>query len=129
MTNTTRARLSGAGLLAAALLLAGCTGGGRADPAHRSPVPLPSPTSSKQDISEANLAYLWPLTVDHGTIECLPSDNAVFVAPDGTTYALNDRAEKAGHPPITPIRAKGSGGGYISLGALLSTTLNLCGKG
>nr|2MVO_A Chain A, Putative lipoprotein [Microbispora sp. ATCC PTA-5024]6QFP_A Chain A, Putative lipoprotein [Microbispora sp. ATCC PTA-5024] len=105
------------------------TGGGRADPAHRSPVPLPSPTSNKQDISEANLAYLWPLTVDHGTIECLPSDNAVFVAPDGTTYALNDRAEKAGHPPITPIRAKGSGGGYISLGALLSTTLNLCGKG
>lgn len=137
MTTTSNACRRGGGspvgvlaaLLGTALLLAGCTGAGRADPAHRTPVPLPSPTSSRQEISEANLAYLWPLTVDHGTIECRPPNAAVFVAPDGKTYALNDQAEDAGHPPITPLRAKGDGGGYISLGALLSTTLQLCGKG
>jgi hypothetical protein len=130
MTNKTTARVSGAGLLAvAALFLAGCEGGGSAHPANKTPVPLPSPSGSRQEISDANLAYLWPLTVDHGTIECLPSDHAVFVAPDSKTYALNNRAKEAGYPPITPIRAKGSGGGYISLGALLGDTLKLCGKG
>jgi hypothetical protein len=130
-TKSTACRRGGvlAGLLVTALLVSGCAGAGRSDPAHRSPVPLPSPTSSRQEISEANLAYLWPLTVDHGTIECRPPSVAVFVTPDGTTYALNRQAEDAGYPPITPLRAKGAGGGYISLGALLSATLGLCGKG
>ena len=45
-----------------------------------------------QRISEKNLGYTWPLTVDHGTAECREGDQAVFTAPDGTTYALNDRA-------------------------------------
>lgn len=129
MTTKTRSHLSRAVAVAAAVLaLAGCREAGSAHPAHKTPVPLPSPTGDKQEISSANLAYLWPLTVDHGTIECLPADRAIFVAPDGKAYALNRRARSAGYAAITPIRAKGSGGGYVSLGALLGDALKLCDK-
>ncbi|WP_237524965.1 DUF2511 domain-containing protein [Streptomyces sp. SID5643] len=80
-------------------------------------------------MSEKNLGYAWPLTVDHGTAECRSGDQAVFTVPDGTTYALNDRARKAGYQSIEPVRASGDGGDKVSLGTLLSKSLKLCRAG
>ncbi|MET9431091.1 MULTISPECIES: DUF2511 domain-containing protein [unclassified Streptomyces] len=106
--------------------LTACGGGGRTDPATKEPVPLPSPTAASQQMSEKNLGYMWPLTVDHGTAECRKGEQAVFTTPDGTTYALNDRAEDAGYRNIDAVRATGEGGDKVSLGTLLSTTMKLC---
>jgi uncharacterized protein DUF2511 len=112
----------------AVVLLAGC-GAGQHDPKSTTTVPLPAPTAGNQAVTEANFGYLWPLTVDHGTLECRNRDEVVFVAPDGKSYALNDQAEAAGVPKIDPLQAEGSQGAKISLGALLSTGLGLCEKG
>lgn len=103
----------------------GCGAGSR-NPAQSSPVPLPEPTSNSQQISRENLAYLWPLTTDHGTIECRPGTQTVFIAPDGKTYALNDTAKAGGAADIEPLRATGTGQSKISLGALRSKALGLC---
>ncbi|MFI9050787.1 DUF2511 domain-containing protein [Streptomyces sp. NPDC053427] len=110
----------------ALLGLTACGGGGRSAPHTTDPVPLPSPTSGKQKMSEKNLGYTWPLKVDHGTAECRKDNQAVFTAPDGTTYALNDRARNAGYRDIDPMRASGDDGDKVSLGSLLSKTLKLC---
>jgi hypothetical protein len=115
------------GLIAGTLATSACGGGsGPKDPAHPVPSPLPTPISSSQAISSENLGYLWPLTVDRGTLECRPGDLAVFIAPDGTAYALNDNASTAGIASIEPLRATGAGGDKISLGAIRSKTLALC---
>ncbi|MFG3617278.1 DUF2511 domain-containing protein [Nocardia sp. NPDC047654] len=104
-----------------------CGGGsGPKNPEHPVPSHLPPPTSSSQTISSENMGYSWPLTVDHGTLECRPGDLAVFIAPDGTVYALNDNASTAGITSIEPLRATGAGGDKISLGAMRSKTLALC---
>lgn len=103
----------------------GCGAGSR-NPAHSSPVPLPEPTTNTQQISRENLAYLWPLTTDHGTIECRAGDQAMFVAPDGKAYALNDTAKAAGAADIAPLRATGANQSKVSLGALRSKALELC---
>ncbi|MGW4561590.1 DUF2511 domain-containing protein [Streptomyces sp. NPDC004561] len=113
----------------ALLALTACGSGGRTQPETKNPVPLPSPTSTKQSMSERNLGYAWPLTVDHGTAECRRGDQAVFTVPDGTTYALNDRARRAGYRDIEPVRASGKGGAEVSLGTLLSRSLKLCRAG
>jgi uncharacterized protein DUF2511 len=117
-----------AGLLASALVLAAC-GSGVRDPQSTTAVPLPPPTSSRQPVAQANFGYLWPLTIDRGTLECRGAEQVVFVGTDGKAYALNDKAEGAGVPKIDPLRKEGSQGGQVSLGALLSTGLGLCGKG
>jgi len=113
---------------ATALALAGC-GAGQRDPASTSGVPLPQATSTRQAVSEANFGYLWPLTIDQGTLECRGAEQVVFIAPDGKEYALNAKAEEAGVPSIETLRVDGSQGDKTSLGALLSTGLGLCGKG
>ncbi|MFG2141124.1 DUF2511 domain-containing protein [Streptomyces sp. NPDC048650] len=106
--------------------LTACGGGGRSGPHTTDPVPLPSPTAARQKMSEKNLGYTWPLKVDHGTAECRRDNQAVFTAPDGTTYALNDRARHAGYRAIDALRASGDDGDKVSLGSLLSKTLKLC---
>jgi hypothetical protein len=108
-------------------LLTACGGSGTSHPSTTRPEPLPSPTSTTQRISERNLGYTWPLTVDHGTARCGKDNQALFTSPDGTTYALNDRARDAGYRDIGPLRAKGDDGDPISLGSLLTKTLRLCG--
>ncbi|MFT7835910.1 DUF2511 domain-containing protein [Saccharothrix sp. BKS2] len=107
--------------------VAGC-GAGSSDPASTSPVPLPAPTGNRQEVSQANLGYLWPVNVDHGTIECRNGEQAVFIDPDGQAFALNDKAAEAGVPGIEPLRIEGSQGDKISLGALLGHALDLCGE-
>lgn len=119
----TASALTGLALLA----LAACGGGGRTDTGGDEPTPLPSPTSTKQVITENNLGFMWPLTVDRGTAECRKGDQAVITVPDGTTYALNERARKAGYDDIGPVRASGDSGDRVSLGVLLSRTMKLCG--
>jgi hypothetical protein len=106
-------------------VVSGCGAGSR-NPAHSSPVPLPKPTTNTQQISRENLAYLWPLTADHGTIECRAGNQAVFVAPDGKAYALNDTAKAGGAADIAPLQATGADHSKISLGALRSKALELC---
>jgi hypothetical protein len=115
-------------LLAAGLLLTACGGGSR-NPQSTTAVPLPPPTSNRQPVTQANFGYLWPLNTDEGTLECRGSGQVVFIGPDGKAYALNDKAEAAGVPKIDPLRKEGGEGGQVSLGALLSTGLGLCGKG
>ncbi|MFF4694221.1 DUF2511 domain-containing protein [Streptomyces chattanoogensis] len=110
----------------ALLGLTACGGGGRTEPHTTDPVALPSPTGTKQKMSEKNLGYTWPLKVDHGTAECRKDNQAVFTAPDGKTYALNDRARNAGYRDIDPLRSSGDDGDKVSLGSLLSKTLKLC---
>ncbi len=85
------------------------------------PVPLASPVGGAQPISRANLAHLWPLTVEAGTLMCRAGQDAVFVAGDGTAYALNDHAGQHGYPTITAIQTDGA-----HLGALRSLALKLC---
>ncbi|MGW4090802.1 DUF2511 domain-containing protein [Nocardia sp. NPDC004750] len=122
-----RARILVVCAIAGALATSACGGGsGPKHPAHATPSPLPPPTSSSQAVGSENMGYLWPLTVDHGTLECRPGDVAVFIAPDGTGYALNDNASNAGFADIESLRATGAGGDKISLGALRSKTLGLC---
>ncbi|MGY1947782.1 DUF2511 domain-containing protein [Nocardia asiatica] len=113
-------------LLAGLLATCACGGSGPRNPAHPSPSPLPPPTSNSQAIRSENLGYLWPLTVDHGTLECRPGDQAVFVAPGGAAYALNDNASDAGVADIEPLRATGADNDKISLGALRTRALTLC---
>lgn len=124
---THRRRIAVSTLTGVALLaLTACGGSGLSEPATTDPVPLPSPTATKQEVSEKNLGYTWPLTVDHGTAECRQGDQAVITVPDGTTYALNDRARDAGYADIAPVRLSGDGGDKVSLGTLISRTLKLC---
>ncbi|MFF9345844.1 DUF2511 domain-containing protein [Streptomyces sp. NPDC014734] len=113
----------------ALLMLTACGSGGRSEPATTDPVPLPSPTATRQQISEKNLGYTWPLTVDHVTAECRAGDQAVITVPDGTTYALNDRAREAGYNDVAAVRSTGDGGDKMSIGTLLSRTLKLCKAG
>ncbi|MBF6228500.1 DUF2511 domain-containing protein [Nocardia abscessus] len=114
-------------LIAGALASSACGGGsGPKNPAHPTPSPLPPPTSNSQAIRSENLGYLWPLTVDHGTLECRPGDQAVFIAPDGSAYALNGNASDAGVADIEPLRATGAGNDKISLGAMRTKALTLC---
>ncbi|WP_157440243.1 DUF2511 domain-containing protein [Actinokineospora inagensis] len=119
-----RAALSAA---VAVLVLSGCAAG-KSDPTTTSTVPLPPPTGTTQKVSDANFGYLWPLSVNEGTLECRGADEVVFVTSSGDAYALNDKAEAAGVRKIDPLRTEGSQGGDISLGALLSTGLKLCEK-
>lgn len=124
-----RARAVATASAVAGLVLLGasaCGGGGRTDPDTKDPKPLPSPTTTKQEMSEKNLGYTWPLKTGHGTAECREGDQAVFTVPNGTTYALNERAQQAGYRDIGPVRASGDDGDKVSLGSLLSRTMKLC---
>ncbi|MFI5493474.1 DUF2511 domain-containing protein [Actinoplanes sp. NPDC051859] len=112
------------GVAAAVLLAATGCGAGTRDAAPA--VPLPAPSSTAQQVSAENFGHLWPLSVDHGTIECRPGTQAVFVAEDGTEYALNGKAEQAGIRSVDDIRAQGSSASDVSIGALLTRTMKLC---
>jgi hypothetical protein len=89
--------------------------------AGQTAVPLPTPTGTRQAVAEENLLHLWPLTVDHGTIECRDRQYAIFIAPDQKEYALNEAAEREGYQSIDRIRRP-----KASLGALRGHVLALC---
>ncbi|WP_228832784.1 YebY family protein [Nocardia brasiliensis] len=127
MISQVRGLLMAGAALCCALAISACGGGsGPKDPAHRDGVALPEPTSSSQAVASENLGYLWPFTVDRGTIGCRAGEQATFTAPDGKLYALNEKAEQAGLPGVEPLRATGAGGDKVSLGALRSRAMQLC---
>jgi Protein of unknown function (DUF2511) len=112
-------------LAVAVLLTAGGCGAGTRDASATQP--LPSPTSTSQQVRAENFGHLWPLSVDQGTLECRPGTQVIFVATDGTEYALNGKAEQAGIRSVDEIRIDGSGNGKVSLGSMLSKAMKLCG--
>jgi hypothetical protein len=83
--------------------------------------PLPKPTGTEQVVAANNFGRLWPVTVPSGTIGCRADDAAVFIAPGGKAYALNERAREHGYADVSEIRAED-----VSLGALRSDALRLC---
>jgi hypothetical protein len=103
-------------------VLTGCGAVGGDPKAGRTPVPLPAPTASRQDVAEANFVHLWPFKVDRGALECRGGKDALFIAPDGHAYALNDQAENDGFSDIGPVHD-----GDVGLGAVRSQALRLCG--
>lgn len=68
----------------------------------------------------------WPLTVDHGTIECR-NHRAAFVDPTGRRWALNGTAQKY-LPKIEPIWRENPviPGTRVNLGQLTSAAVELC---
>lgn len=58
----------------------------------------------------------------------IPATAALVLTSCGAGNALNQKAEAAGSSSIDPLHATGSQGSKISLGALLSTGIKLCGK-
>jgi|GEM_PF-613152 len=123
-----RQLVAGAALLSILLTVGACDGdgAGRTDPDAEHPRSTEPATDGQQLIWKEDLSRIWPLTVPDGTIECRQTAQAVFTAPDDTTYALNDRAQHAGYPSIDPLRAKNADGDKISLGALRSKAMSLC---
>lgn len=107
--------------------VSGCGASGNPDPLTKDPQPLPAAQGATQRIGQQNLGYLWPLTVQSGTLECRAGTQAVFVA-DGRSYALNREAEAAGAQDIEGLRADNGSGGHPSLGALRSHALQLCSR-
>jgi hypothetical protein len=114
--------------LSAVLLLALTAGCGAHDGSAAEPVPMPSVSTTSQAVTEAHLVHLWPLTVDHGEVACTEKQYAIFHAPDGTEYALNEAARRHGYADIEPLRRRSGNGALVSLGALRSTALGLCGN-
>lgn len=109
--------------LSALALTVGC---GPGDGPATEPVALPSVSTTTQAVAEANLVHLWPLTIDHGEIACTDKQYAVFNAPDGAVYALNEAARRHGYADIEPLRRRSGNGALVSLGALRSAALGLC---
>jgi hypothetical protein len=117
---TRRAAVAAALLTLTALTGCGAVGG---DPkAGKTPVPLPAPTATRQDVAEENFVHLWPFKVDKGVLECRNGKDALFVAPDGKEYALNDQAKSDGFADLGPVHDED-----VSLGAVRSQALRLCG--
>ncbi len=117
-------RLQLSAVLVLLVAVAGC-GAGRSNTSGPMQ-PMPARSGNTQAVSDKNLGHLWPFNVDHGTLSCQNQSEALFTSPDGTKYALNDKATQAGFPKSDPIRAKGAAGSKVSLGAVASDALALC---
>lgn len=100
----TRLAITGAAL-AAAVTLIGCSSTGddsSPDPDDGDTTAGSSPSSEKEPakdpakVSRADMGRKWPLTVNKGRLVCIGSRGVgavVFVAPDGTNYAVNGTAK------------------------------------
>jgi len=74
------------------LWVSACSGVGGNDSEEQTPEE-PDPA----EVSRAMMGKKWPLTVDDGRLVCIGSNGlgaVVFVAPDGTKYALNVAAKR-----------------------------------
>jgi hypothetical protein len=82
-----------------------------------------------EHISRFTFHGAWPFTVDRGTLACLPIDQVIFTAPDGTTYGVNGTARDHGYPDITPIWRKDPTvpGTRVYSGDVIDAGLALCG--
>jgi len=62
------------------------------------------------EVTKTQYQQFWPVIVESGTLLCMNptgrrQGEAVFRAPDGVTYALNDTATELGHADINTITA------------------------
>lgn len=86
---------------AAALLVAGCSS---SEPGDDSPLrAIPGEHITRSEWNARQSADVWPLTVDEGTVTCVPvrfegevRPAMVLTTSDGTQYALNGVAWKTG---------------------------------
>lgn len=114
--------------LAAALVVGAC-GGGAPEVTQAAPAATYPPTDpTSKTISRADYGDAWPLTVESGILSCQPPSAVVFVASDGTAYAVNGTAESAGYAEIEPIWADDPDPYIpkISIGPLIQNGLALC---
>lgn len=86
-----------------------------------------APADDPSVVSRAELGRDWPLTVASGQLVCL-GGAAVFVAPDGTNYALNGTAQaQLDHAAdIDAIWASAGGGLKKDISPLIDRALRLC---
>lgn len=113
-----------------------------AQPAERSettatsePTGRPTTTMERDErgrVSQSTFPEPWPLSVDQGTLRCMPGNSVVFVADDGTIYALNGlargRAEREEWREVDEIWVDNPNlpGTKISIGPLIDLGLDLC---
>lgn len=89
------------------------------------------PQGGIEPIACGNLVGAWPLTVRRGYLRCEPSirknfERVIFVAPDGSEYAVNASAHGVGYLGIKVILKGGRGGSGASLENLTERGLGLC---
>lgn len=95
------------------LLATACSSGGSAD--HTATV------------TKADLGDQWPLTVDHGELECQDPGSVLFTSPDGQVYAVNGTAkDHTDAADITAIWADADYGLKVDIGPLLDRGRALC---
>lgn len=125
--------------MAAAMLLAACSGEEAAapsstpEPATPEPVATPVPTPDPSVVTATEYGEDWPFTFDEGTLACDDVENgpaARIRAPDNIEYALNGVAIAFGFPELTMDsdvwRDDPSTGAKVSLGDLVGRALELC---
>lgn len=102
-------------------------------PAPEAPPPAAEPPPPPGFVSRSQYGAEWPLTVSSGELRCDGAGgvgDAVFIAPNGTEYALNGLALESGYASIDPIwRYEPGLKKYdlrVNIGPLVEDALALC---
>jgi hypothetical protein len=84
--------------------------------------------SNQLNISSSTFQGEWMLTVDSGKLVCEDPSTIIFIAPDGTRYAVNGTAKNRGYTDIRPIWKDDPQipGNKINIGTLIDEGLKLC---
>ncbi|KAM9862730.1 hypothetical protein ACI1US_01455 [Leucobacter sp. BZR 635] len=125
MNRRTTTALTAAGLVLLASTAAGCGA------LHPEDFPLDeeftfSAATNPQEVTADEFGRAWNLSVDHGTIACVPNADGdpvlTFTGPDDTVYALNALAENAKNASISEITTSRGRG----VATLLSFAFSAC---
>lgn len=86
---------------------------------------------SGRSVSRSEFGQDWPLTVESGTVECLPLSpslgSVIFTDDGGTTYAVNGTArDHTDFPDIHPIWADAPFGAKVDISPIIDAGLSLC---
>jgi hypothetical protein len=86
--------------------------------------------SSGETVRAEDFGDDWPLTVSEGRLLCEPADAVVFVAPNGTRYAVNSMATTHRRgidiDPIWRDNPSPTRGPKVNIGPLIDRGLELC---
>jgi len=84
--------------------------------------------ANRHNISNATFQGEWMLTVDSGELLCEAPNTVIFIAPDGTKYAVNGTAKSRGYTDIQPIWKDNPQipGTKVNIGSLIDEGLKLC---
>lgn len=88
----------------------------------------PAATVKRPNVSSTTFQGEWMLTVDSGELLCETPNTVIFIAPDGTKYAVNGIAKSRGYADIQPIWKDNPQipGTKINIGSLIDEGLKLC---